>query len=160
MSRLRSNCSVTRVEPCELLDVISVTPAMLPSERSSGVATLEAMVSGLAPGRLADTEMVGMSTCGSGATGSRKNDSSPPATARVSSVVATGRTMKGAEMIMKRPGPRRPRAAPATRQTVEHQVNDRRGEQRQHLAQQQPADHHQAQRLAQLSARAGGQHQR
>ena len=85
---------------------------MLPSERSSGVATLEAMVSGLAPGKLADTEMVGMSTCGSGATGSRKNDSSPASTtARVSSVVATGRTMKGAEMIMKRPwaAPRRAR---------------------------------------------------
>jgi len=41
-----------RVEPCELLDVISVTPAMLPSERSSGVATLEAVTvsgAGVAP---------------------------------------------------------------------------------------------------------------
>ncbi|CFU09182.1 Uncharacterised protein [Bordetella pertussis] len=39
-SRLRSNCRVMRVDPCELREVISVTPAMLPSERSSGVATL------------------------------------------------------------------------------------------------------------------------
>ncbi|SIK58756.1 Uncharacterised protein [Mycobacteroides abscessus subsp. abscessus] len=59
MSRLKSNCSVIRVDPCELLDVISLTPAMLPSVRSSGVATLDAIVSGLAPARLADTEIVG-----------------------------------------------------------------------------------------------------
>gem|GEM_PF-1279378 len=117
MSRDRSNCSVTRVEPCELLEVISVTPAMLPSERSSGVATLDAMVSGLAPGRLADTEMVGMSICGSGATGNRKNDSMPASTtASDNSVVATGRTMKGADRITARSrrAPRACRASAAT----------------------------------------------
>ena len=38
---------------------------------SSGVATDDAMVSGLAPGRVADTVMVGKSTLGSAATGSR-----------------------------------------------------------------------------------------
>ena len=43
---------------------------MRPNCRSSGVATADAIVSGLAPGRLADTEMVGKSTCGSGDTGS------------------------------------------------------------------------------------------
>ncbi len=59
MSRLRSNCRVTRAEPVLLCEVISVTPGIVPSRRSSGVATLEAMVSGLAPDRLADTEMVG-----------------------------------------------------------------------------------------------------
>ena len=57
--RFRSNCSVTRVEPVLLLDVISLTPAMTPSRRSRGVATLDAMVSGLAPGRDALTEMTG-----------------------------------------------------------------------------------------------------
>ena len=67
--RLSSNCKVTRVLPCEELDVISVTPAILPKTRSKGVATVAAMVSGLAPGKLADTEMVGKSTCGKGATG-------------------------------------------------------------------------------------------
>ena len=67
--RSSSNCRVTRVLPCEELDVISVTPAMLPKTRSSGVATVPAMVSGLAPGKLACTEMVGKSTCGRGATG-------------------------------------------------------------------------------------------
>src|SRR6476661_8206116 len=71
MSRLRSNCRVTLVEPRELEEVISVIPAMRPNWRSSGVATDEAMVSGLAPGRPAWTEMVGNSTCGRGETGSR-----------------------------------------------------------------------------------------
>ena len=37
---------------------------------SSGVATEVAMVSGLAPGRVAQTVMVGKSTSGSAATGS------------------------------------------------------------------------------------------
>jgi hypothetical protein len=59
MSRLKSNCNTMRVDPSELPDVISVTPAMRPSERSSGIATVAAIVSGLAPGRLAWTEMVG-----------------------------------------------------------------------------------------------------
>jgi hypothetical protein len=59
MLRLRSNCRVMLVEPSELPEVISVTPAMRPSARSSGVATVAAIVSGLAPGRLALTEMVG-----------------------------------------------------------------------------------------------------
>ena len=42
---------------------------MRPSVRSSGVATVAAIVSGLAPGSEAETEIVGKSTCGSGATG-------------------------------------------------------------------------------------------
>ena len=57
--RSRSNCSVMEVLPRMEREVISVTPAMAPSDRSSGVATVAAMVSGLAPGRLALTEMVG-----------------------------------------------------------------------------------------------------
>ena len=59
MSRFRSNCKVTRVEPSELDDVISVMSAMRPSERSSGVATVAAIVSGLAPGNDACTDIVG-----------------------------------------------------------------------------------------------------
>src|SRR5690349_19190875 len=59
MWRLRSNCRRTRVEPVELDDVISLTPEIVPSLRSSGVATLVAMVSGLAPGRFALTEITG-----------------------------------------------------------------------------------------------------
>ena len=59
MLRLRSNCSVTRVEPRDEDEVISLTPAMRPSWRSSGVATVAAIVSGSAPGRLALTEITG-----------------------------------------------------------------------------------------------------
>src|SRR3989442_1287598 len=51
MFRFKSNCSVMLVDPSVLDDVISVTAAMRPNCRSSGVATDEAMVSGLAPGR-------------------------------------------------------------------------------------------------------------
>ena len=60
------------VEPTLEPEVISVTSASRPSRFSRGVATLEAMVSGLAPGRLARTWMVGRSICGSGDTGSWK----------------------------------------------------------------------------------------
>src|SRR5664279_50912 len=69
MSRFKSNCRTIDVDPSELVEVISVTPAMRPNWRSSGVATDEAMVSGEAPGSPADTWIVGKSTCGSGETG-------------------------------------------------------------------------------------------
>ena len=62
MLRFKSNCSVIEVEPSVLAEVISVTAAMCPNWRSRGVATEEAMVCALAPGRLALTEMVGKST--------------------------------------------------------------------------------------------------
>ena len=69
MLRFKSNCKVMRELESDELDVICVTPAMDPSARSSGVATVDAIVSGLAPGKVAETEMVGKSTCGSGAIG-------------------------------------------------------------------------------------------
>ena len=99
--RFRSNCRLMRVEPVPLLDVISLTPAIVPSRRSSGVATLLAMVDGLAPGSEALTEIVGKSTCGRGETGSTKN-APMPARARpmVSSTVATGRRTKGSERFI------------------------------------------------------------
>jgi len=50
---------VIRVLPREELEVISVTLEITPRRRSSGVATLLAMVSGLAPARFADTLIVG-----------------------------------------------------------------------------------------------------
>ncbi len=55
MLRLRSNCSVIRVLPSELLDVIELIPAMLENWFSNGVATEDAIVSGLAPGKFAET---------------------------------------------------------------------------------------------------------
>ncbi len=50
MLRLRSNCKVMRELPTELDEVSSVTPAIAPNRRSSGVVTLVATVSGEAPG--------------------------------------------------------------------------------------------------------------
>jgi hypothetical protein len=70
MLRLRSNCTVIEVTPSALVEVSCVTPEICENWRSSGVATDDAMVCGLAPGRLAETAMVGKSTWGSGAIGS------------------------------------------------------------------------------------------
>jgi hypothetical protein len=77
-----------------------MTPAMRPNWRSSGVATADAIVSGLAPGRFADAEIVGKSTCGSADT-ARNQYATQPASARanVSNVVATGLWMNGLEIF-------------------------------------------------------------
>jgi len=53
---------VILVDPSVLDEVISFKPAILPNWRSSGVATEDAIVSGLAPGRPALTEIEGKST--------------------------------------------------------------------------------------------------
>ncbi len=59
------------------------------------------MVSGLAPGNDAFTDMVGKSTCGSGDTGRMRKATIPAsAMAMVSSVVATGRRMNSSDIFM------------------------------------------------------------
>ena len=101
MSRLRSNCNVMRVCPVVLRDVISVRPAIVPSERSRGVATVAAMTSGLAPGICARTEIAASSIWGKGAIGSKLCASQPASTTPSQiNVVATGLTMKMPEMFM------------------------------------------------------------
>ena len=60
---------ISVVKPIEEIEVSSVTPVISPMRRSKGAATELAIVSGSAPGRLANTTMVGMSTEGSAATG-------------------------------------------------------------------------------------------
>jgi hypothetical protein len=73
---------------------------MVENWRSSGVATAVAIVSGLAPGRLAETLMVGKSTLGRSLTGSSRYESAPKSnTPSITSVVATGRRMNGSEMF-------------------------------------------------------------
>ena len=64
MLRERSNWTVMRELPSEDTEVSSVTPEIAASWRSSGAATVAAMVSGSAPGRLALTLMVASSTFG------------------------------------------------------------------------------------------------
>ena len=59
MFRLRANWSEIEAPPWLLVEVMTSMPGMVENSFSSGVATDEAMVSGLAPGRLAFTEMVG-----------------------------------------------------------------------------------------------------
>src|SRR5580704_6230824 len=101
MLRFKSNCNVMLLEPRPLELVISVTDAMRPNWRSSGVATEDAMVSALAPARLALTEAVGKSTWGSGETGKMRNATAPAmAMAAVRSVVAMGLRIKGSQMFM------------------------------------------------------------
>src|SRR5665213_357356 len=90
-----------RVDPTEEEEVISVTSAICPRWRSSGLATVVATSCGLAPGSVALTEIVGKSTCGNGETGSLKNATAPAAASpNVSKVVATGRRMKGVDRLM------------------------------------------------------------
>ncbi len=85
------NCSVMLVLPSELLEVMSVMPGTPDSSTSSGVATDEAMVSGLAPGSLALIWIVGRSISGTAATGSCGNASTPRnSVPSVSSTVAIG----------------------------------------------------------------------
>ena len=101
MLRSSSNCKVTRALPSEEREVISETLAMPPKARSSGVATVDAIVSGDAPGKDAETEMVGNSTCGKGATGSLTYANAPPsASPKVSKVVPMGRAMKKLDKLM------------------------------------------------------------
>src|SRR5258706_11609367 len=118
------------------------------SRRSSGAAADVAIGSGLAPGSAAWTWIVGKSTWGSGATGSSVKASAPlSASASVSSVVATGRRMKGSAMfIAASPHP--------PGQAIEGQVDDRRGVEREELAHQQAAHDGDAQRRPQLRAHA------
>ncbi len=70
--RLRLNCRVMLVWPRVLVDVIESMPAIVENCFSRGVATADAMVSGLAPGRSAPTWIVGKSTFGRSFTGSRR----------------------------------------------------------------------------------------
>jgi hypothetical protein len=79
---------------------------MRPNCRSSGVATADAIVSGLAPGKPADTEITGNSTWGSGATGRNLKANAPESSsAAASRDVPTGRLIKGAEIFMSMPSP-------------------------------------------------------
>ena len=70
--RSRENCTVTWARPVELTEFIESMPAIDENSFSRMVATVEAMVSGLAPGREALTMIVGKSTLGRSATGSRR----------------------------------------------------------------------------------------
>src|SRR5271165_893069 len=148
---------------------------MRPNCRSSGVATAEAIVSGLAPGKPAPTEMTGNSTWGKGATG-RKLKANAPAMSRAaaSNEVPTGRLMNGPKYSWLKPHCSVPQqlwrrlfdgiadAVPreSLRQPIEPQVDDRGGVEREHLAHQQAAHDGDAQRMPQLRTGSATERQR
>src|SRR5215470_9737814 len=103
MLRLRSNWIVIWGRPSEDVDVIDEMPAMVESCRSIGPATDAAMVSGLAPGKVAVIWIVGKSTAGSAATDSSRYPKMPNTISdAVISVVITGRRMQVSEIFISR----------------------------------------------------------
>src|SRR6516165_3237322 len=99
--RDRSNCSVIEVTPTPLNDVIWLSDGIEVNCCSSGVATADAIVLGLAPGYCAVTLIVGKSTLGTAATGSRLYAPMPNTrTPSISSEVPIGRRINGSEMLM------------------------------------------------------------
>src|SRR5256714_11524123 len=98
MLRSRVNWSVMLVLPRLDEDVIWSTPAIVENCFSSGVATADAMVSGLAPGRLALTVMVGKSTFGRLLTASSREAMRPNTRIPgMTSVVLTGPLLSSSE---------------------------------------------------------------
>src|ERR1019366_8365793 len=82
-------------------DVIESIPATVANWRSSGVATADGMVSGLAPGKEALTCRVGKSTLGRSLTGNARYPAIPNSTmAIMTNAVITGRLMKISVMFM------------------------------------------------------------
>src|SRR3954469_1861854 len=128
MLRLRSNWMVMTLLPCDELDDIEEMPAMVDSWRSMMPATDAAMVSALAPGKVAETAMVGKSTRGSAETGNRRKPNTPKAMIEaVISVVITGRRIQSSEsVIASRSGLARPgfhaRAVRQQQLPVDHDV--------------------------------------
>src|SRR6266480_3689562 len=101
MLRLRSNWIVITLVPCDELDDIDEIPAMVDSWRSMMPATEAAMVSALAPGKVAVTAMVGKSTLGSAETGNSRKPKTPNAMIEaVSSVVMTGQRIQSSESVI------------------------------------------------------------
>jgi hypothetical protein len=98
--RSRLNWIVIAAPPSVLTEVISETPEIWPSLFSRGAATVEATVAGSAPGKFAETLIIGKSTRGIGATG-RKWYAITPArnNPAASSDVPAGRLIKGSEMF-------------------------------------------------------------
>src|SRR5262249_34558988 len=162
-----------RVVPSELREVSSVTPAISPNRRSSGAATVAAIVSGSAPGRLAVTLMVGKSTVGMLATGRKGEATAPPRNSPMgSSAGPARRAAQGSEKLAPlRPslrrvlrrlgllrqvelGLQRRRAAQSRLHAFHREIDDRSGIEREQLAQQQSADDGDAERIAQLRAGA------
>src|SRR5271157_6513857 len=102
MLLLRLNWIVICVFPNALTEFMESTPAMVENWRSRGVATAEAIVSGLAPGRLAVTSIVGKSTFGKSLTGRRRYPMYPNRRiANMTRAVMIGRRIKISAIFIK-----------------------------------------------------------
>src|SRR5262249_42684001 len=103
-SRSRANCRVTCVLPMVLTEIMESRPAIPVNWRSSGMATAEAIVSGLPPGRAAETTSVGKSTLGRSLTGRARYASTPKsAMASIRRLVAMGRRIHVADRFTENP---------------------------------------------------------
>src|SRR5581483_503369 len=93
--RSSANCTTIWVAPMLDVDVMLSMPAIVENCFSSGVATVDAIVSGLATGRVALTVIVGESTFGRSLTGSDRYATMPKNRIPIMTrVVMTGRLMK------------------------------------------------------------------
>src|SRR4029079_12316106 len=115
IERSSVDCIVIDIQPRPDDDVMLSMPAIVENCFSSGVATADAIVSGLAPGRLAFTVIVGKSTVGKSLTGRRRYAVIPknrmPAITRT---VVTGRRINSSEKFIS-PSPLSPPTQPALR---------------------------------------------
>src|ERR1051325_9318779 len=103
MSRSSVNVSVIDVWPSTLDDVMASMPAIVENCFSSGVATDDAIVSGLAPGSDALTWIVGKSTLGRSEAASRPYANRPKIRmAAMTRPVMIGRLMKTLEIFIAR----------------------------------------------------------
>src|SRR5579864_2869542 len=101
MLRDRSNWSVIEVTPTPLHEVIWLSEGIVVKCCSSGVASAEAIVFGLAPGYCAVTVIVGKSTFGTAATGNKLYAPIPNTkTPIIKSEVAIGRRINGSDMLI------------------------------------------------------------
>src|SRR2546425_2737260 len=82
------------------VDVIESRPAIVENWRARRVATDEAMVSGFAPGKFAETVIVGKSTAGRSLTPRVRYAIAPnKAMANINKLVAMGRRMKTSDIF-------------------------------------------------------------
>src|ERR1700694_3099054 len=102
MLRLGSNSSVRSLVPWKLVELMTAIPGIVENCFSRGVATEEAIDSGPAPGRSAETRMIGVLKLGSAAIGRERDARTPGATTDSgNSTVIAGRRMQSSESVMK-----------------------------------------------------------
>src|SRR5260221_11446949 len=101
MFRFRSNWRTMLVKPPVLVELIELRPEIDENAFSSGSATVDATVSGLAPGRAADTWTVGKSTVGRSLNGRSRYAIAPKTMMpSITNVVVIGRSMEKEEMFI------------------------------------------------------------